>query len=297
MPARAVAEHAGPQATAGHPAHKKRHARRPPKASDIPAPALPLPAAQSRRIGADLDRRPAGPREFRLLVLLHDDLYYIPECMRPATSLAVTPSCLTRRQWVETQLLDGWLANFRTFFGAHFDSVRLEIAENQPGLTDFDYRAHPTAAQASDAWAAKINDRFPLSQDPQTARWQTKNEKFVVLVKHAMPLIAGELRFHPMAATSRFTTANGIASVCNRSAIAIANKGTIHHEIGHLCGADHEDAEIMWGRGWFCETFMRVPDLLSGLRKSCGWYSVKNIRHMQDYFAAAAPDCKRKEVY
>ncbi|MCS6763194.1 MAG: hypothetical protein MO853_03455 [Candidatus Protistobacter heckmanni] len=98
MPARAVVEHAGPQATAGHPAHKKRHARRPPKASDIPAPTLPLPAAKSRRIGADLNRRPACPREFCLLVLLHDDLYYIPECMRQATSLAVMQSCLNHRK-------------------------------------------------------------------------------------------------------------------------------------------------------------------------------------------------------
>jgi hypothetical protein len=54
----------------------------------------------------------------------------------------------------------------------------------------------------------------------------------------------------------------------------------IAHQLGHLLGAKHANAEVRY-RGWWCETNMHAPSLL--LRSNCYAYSTPNMSLMNDY--------------
>lgn len=72
----------------------------------------------------------------------------------------------------------------------------------------------------------------------------------------------------------------GLAYLKKNTAIAsVAAYGAPAHEIGHLLGATHEDAELKFN-GWVCETYThpRVP-----ARSNCYRYSDKNRANIADY--------------
>ncbi|MFI7838900.1 hypothetical protein [Pseudomonas asiatica] len=72
----------------------------------------------------------------------------------------------------------------------------------------------------------------------------------------------------------------GLAYQKQNTAIASAGAyGAPAHEIGHLLGATHEDAELKFN-GWVCETYThpRVP-----ARSNCYRYSDKNRANIADY--------------
>lgn len=72
----------------------------------------------------------------------------------------------------------------------------------------------------------------------------------------------------------------GLAYLKQNMAIAsVAAYGAPAHEIGHLLGATHEDAELKFN-GWVCETYThpRVP-----ARSNCYRYSDKNRANIADY--------------
>lgn len=65
----------------------------------------------------------------------------------------------------------------------------------------------------------------------------------------------------------------GIASISGRFP-------EIAHQLGHLLGARHDNAEVRFS-GWWCETNMYAPSLL--LRSNCYKYSRANMRLIDDY--------------
>ncbi|MCE5975891.1 zinc-dependent metalloprotease family protein [Pseudomonas sp. JR33AA] len=72
----------------------------------------------------------------------------------------------------------------------------------------------------------------------------------------------------------------GLAYFKQKTAIAsVAAYGTAAHEIGHLLGATHEDAELKFN-GWVCETYThpRIP-----ARSNCYRYSDRNRANITDY--------------
>ena len=72
----------------------------------------------------------------------------------------------------------------------------------------------------------------------------------------------------------------GLAYFKQKTAIAsVAAYGAAAHEIGHLLGATHEDAELKFN-GWVCETYThpRVP-----ARSNCYRYSDRNRANITDY--------------
>ncbi|EKT4455081.1 zinc-dependent metalloprotease family protein [Pseudomonas putida] len=72
----------------------------------------------------------------------------------------------------------------------------------------------------------------------------------------------------------------GLAYLKQKTAIAsVAAYGAAAHEIGHLLGATHEDAELKFN-GWVCETYThpRVP-----ARSNCYRYSDRNRANITDY--------------
>lgn len=66
---------------------------------------------------------------------------------------------------------------------------------------------------------------------------------------------------------------DGIASVGGRYP-------ELAHQLGHLLGAKHVNAEVRFG-GWWCETNMFAPSLL--VRSNCYGYSRGNMRLIDDY--------------
>ncbi|HVI55015.1 MAG TPA: hypothetical protein VM621_08185 [Luteibacter sp.] len=54
----------------------------------------------------------------------------------------------------------------------------------------------------------------------------------------------------------------------------------IAHQLGHLLGATHANAEVRYS-GWWCETNMIAPSL--ALRSNCYGYSAANMRLINDY--------------
>lgn len=57
----------------------------------------------------------------------------------------------------------------------------------------------------------------------------------------------------------------------------------VGHEIGHLLGAKHEDAETQYN-GWWCETYM-VPHP-DPLKSNCYRLSPANRQHIKNYLAS-----------
>jgi len=69
----------------------------------------------------------------------------------------------------------------------------------------------------------------------------------------------------------------GIASISGRYP-------EIAHQLGHLLGALHGNAEVRYG-GWWCETNMYTPSLI--VRSNCYGYSAENMYQMSDYIRTA----------
>ncbi|WP_143751074.1 reprolysin-like metallopeptidase [Burkholderia sp. HI2714] len=54
------------------------------------------------------------------------------------------------------------------------------------------------------------------------------------------------------------------------------------HEFGHMIGATHENADVIYTGGWWCETIMKSPN---PLRSNCYRYSDENIKLIRNYFS------------
>ncbi|PTR22448.1 hypothetical protein C8J98_11624 [Luteibacter sp. OK325] len=91
--------------------------------------------------------------------------------------------------------------------------------------------------------------------------------------KHKFVLIVNGLPEPARYGRSWQKGADGIASISGRYP-------ELAHQLGHLLGATHRNAEVRFG-GWWCETNMFAPSLL--LRSNCYGYSTANMRSIDNY--------------
>lgn len=149
-----------------------------------------------------------------------------------------------------------WMADMATHV-LPVDPFRVSYAERVPWLTSLTY---------GDKHSLDIFERTLKALDGQYAfaMDQTYKHKFVLLT-------AGR----PMPGTSGVAFEGGneaIASIAGRARI-------VAHEIGHMLGATHLNAET---RGWWgCETNML--SISSSVRSDCLEYSAANQRAMRSY--------------
>lgn len=137
------------------------------------------------------------------------------------------------------------------------EPLRASYAESVPWLTSMAYGG-TDSLDAFERTLKALDDHYEFEMD------RTYKHKFVLLTASSpMPGIAGVA----------FQGGNeAIASIAGRSRI-------VAHEIGHMLGATHANAET---RGWWgCESNMVATAAVG--RKDCQEYSAANERAMRSY--------------
>jgi len=138
--------------------------------------------------------------------------------------------------------------------------VDLLYSRRIPGVTDVKYKYIGSLHDWSD-----VVEHYALEQGiPRTYK-----HKYMLIVK-GLP----EPERH---GRSWQKGTEGIASISGRYP-------EIAHQLGHLLGATHGNAEVRFD-GWWCETNMYTPSNL--MRSNCYGYSKENMRKMSDYIRVA----------
>ncbi|WP_462401648.1 hypothetical protein [Pseudomonas sp. Marseille-QA0332] len=152
-----------------------------------------------------------------------------------------------------------WLDEMRSF--THHP-IELVFRRDVPGITDMDYTG---------LGSQQILERFT-----EELGFRSANRPFSFLDKHLLLTrgVYDRTGLNYSAGLARYKGTTAIASLDAYSAPA--------HEIGHLLGATHEQAELRFN-GWVCETYThpRVP-----LRSNCYRYSDANRSNIVDYLRA-----------
>ncbi|WP_040260357.1 reprolysin-like metallopeptidase [Pseudomonas massiliensis] len=191
----------------------------------------------------------AEPLPIRLNVVIHDD---VPEAMH---------------ERLESDYFAPWVREMQRITDRRID---IRFNRDTPGISDLDYRiddrrrlVYILGGYNEDYWAnrgsAEVNRRI---------------DKTLLLVADSylpddpsQPERVGEAELKGPA---------GWASVKTFSAVG--------HELGHMFGATHENAEVLFN-GWFCESYT-YPARLS-LRSNCYRYSDKNREAIAAYLSEA----------
>jgi hypothetical protein len=148
-----------------------------------------------------------------------------------------------------------WLADLQrnVVFGEKVDVL---YSQGMRGVTDMPYQYIGSLYDWSDAVRNfAYENRIP----------RTYKHKFMLIVK-GMPEPG-------LYGRSWQKGTDGIASIGGRYP-------EVAHQLGHLLGATHANAEVRFG-GWWCETNMYAPSL--ALRSNCYGYSTANMRLINDY--------------
>lgn len=191
----------------------------------------------------------AEPLPIRLNVVIHDD---VPPTMRAR---------------LEQDYFAPWIKEMRNITNRHID---IRFNHDVPGISDMDYRvpdrrrvAWTLGGHNEDYWANR-----------GSAEANRRIDKTLLLVADSylpedpnQPERVGEAALKGPA---------GWASVKTFSAVG--------HELGHMFGATHENAEVMFN-GWFCESYT-YPER-NGMRSNCYRYSDKNREAMAAYLSEA----------
>jgi len=161
----------------------------------------------------------------------------------------------TTSQHVHAGYVAWWLADLQRNIvpGKKVDVLYSELI---PGVTDVRYRYVGSLHDWSDVIAN-------YAQEQNIPR--TYKHKFMLIVR-GMPEPERYGR-------SWQKGSDGIASINGRYS-------EVAHQLGHLLGAKHANAEVRFGR-WWCETNMYTPSLL--LRSNCYGYSRTNMRLIDEY--------------
>ena len=118
-----------------------------------------------------------------------------------------------------------------------------------------------------------LNERASLSA------WKTKIDKY-----RNTNLDLRLIKFLLLTRNSINSRTRGIAELPGYVGIASTEKvSTAAHEVGHMFGATHEDAEILYN-GWWSETVMS-SDEFSPLRSNADRFSDKNRENIRKYLS------------
>lgn len=139
--------------------------------------------------------------------------------------------------------------------------VYLDLIDKKSALTAFSYKGEDVNSILK-AWTRQVETYRREKNLPAT-----RNHKTLLLTRDQVnSMHAGISReFHPV----------GIATMSAKTAAA--------HELGHMFGGTHEDSEVLFKNGWWCETTL-YPVILN-LRTSCFVFSAANQRRIVDYFS------------
>jgi hypothetical protein len=183
----------------------------------------------------------------RIFAIFHDD---IPE---------------SKRGDIYTNYIEPFTLEFESITGR---KVSVIFDENIPPFSSFNYKnADPQTAirQWKDlAWKYRKkrhdNNEFRFSD----------NDRVVLITND---ILSGSLLF------------GGIAGIADRQTgwaviASLETRQVIGHELGHTFNADHEQGEVLYRDGWWCETFMFPP---LALRSSCLVFSDGNRKRIKDY--------------
>ncbi len=162
-----------------------------------------------------------------------------------------------REEQVRKDYFEHWLSEMRSF-SQH--PIELIFRRNVERITDIDYAGMP-AAQLLDTFSEEVNE-------------QGRYGVFSFMDKHLLLT----RNTYDESGSDRL---GGLANFKYNTAISsLGAYGTPAHEIGHMLGATHEDAELKFN-GWICETYT-YPNRAAA-RSNCYRYSDKNRATIADY--------------
>lgn len=163
----------------------------------------------------------------------------------------------TSSQHIHAGYVAWWLADLQRNI---MRGKKVDVLYNQkiPGVTDTKYQY----AGSLHDWSDVIENYAREHDIPRTYK-----HKFMLIVK-GLPEPGRHGR-------SWQKGSEGIASISGRYP-------EVAHQLGHLLGATHANAEVRYG-GWWCETNMYTPSLL--LRSNCYRYAAANMRLIDDYIS------------
>ncbi|MFJ4144209.1 hypothetical protein [Pseudomonas sp. NPDC089734] len=141
--------------------------------------------------------------------------------------------------------------------------VYLEIIQDTPPLTAFDYQTRdlPKGLQG---WT-KLVERY--IQEKNLPRNRTS--KYLLLTRDKIN-----------ADTFGYTRIGHHAAVASMQTYPAAA-----HEIGHMLGGTHENAEILFRNGWWCET--NITASREAIRANCYVYSDRNKKIIAEQLSRA----------
>jgi hypothetical protein len=138
--------------------------------------------------------------------------------------------------------------------------IQVISVTHKPGYTDFPYR-QDSPAESLQQWRDRIVDYMEDNNLPM----KTQRHKYVLLTGNKVSV-----------------DIKGIAYASNGVAIAsVKNFTTLAHEIGHLLGATHENAEVLYSSVVPCRTLMYPTQ--TEFFASCYRFSDKNREAIAHY--------------
>jgi hypothetical protein len=191
----------------------------------------------------------AGPMNIRLHVVIHDDV----------------PAPVVQR--LDADYLQPWLLEMERTTGRE---VELHTSRNLPGITDIAYRQVDRKFALSSL--ARLNEQFWRQR--RDGAWNYRVDKTLLVVQGTVA--PSDASGNELVGEARFQGDAAWASVQTFSAVG--------HELGHLFGATHENAEVLYN-GWFCETYTYPARL--NVRSNCYRYSDSNREAIRAYLSEA----------
>lgn len=191
----------------------------------------------------------AEPLPIRLNVVIHDD---VPQAMR---------------ERLEEDYFGPWVKEMHKITNRHID---IRFSHDVPGISDMDYQG---ANRKRVVWTlGGHNEDYWANRGSAEVNWRVDKTLLLVAQSYlpedpSQPERVGEAQLEGPA---------GWASIKTFSAVG--------HELGHMFGATHENAQILFN-GWFCESYT-YPER-NGVRSNCYRYSDKNREAIAAYLSEA----------